>query len=239
MFVVNADLDGASPTDPGGETPATDPGALALNAEGALGGATATRDVSLNEAISEKICVTFLANGNIRQVASVKPGPGFEADCAAAGGEAFGPREALLGTVDTTGTDPVGIPLMWTDMTGASTPVSVTLQNGSTVEVNVTENPTVGATEEWSIHNFTEDAHPIHLHLVRFQVVNRESEGGIRDPELWEAGYKDTVIAYPGEITRVKATFDLAGLYVWHCHILEHEDNEMMRPYVVSPGVSP
>jgi len=41
------------------------------------------------------------------------------------------------------------------------------------------------------------------------------------------------VIAYPGEITRVKARFDFAGLYVWHCHILEHEDNEMMRPYVV------
>jgi FtsP/CotA-like multicopper oxidase with cupredoxin domain len=93
----------------------------------------------------------------------------------------------------------------------------------------------LGDTEEWSMYNFTEDAHPIHLHLVRFQVVNRESGGVIRNPEPWEAGYKDTVIAYPGEITRVKATFDIAGLYVWHCHILEHEDNEMMRPYVVSP----
>jgi len=44
---------------------------------------------------------------------------------------------------------------------------------------------------------------------------------------------KDTVIAYPGEITRVKATYDRAGRFVWHCHIVEHEDNEMMRPYLV------
>ena len=46
-------------------------------------------------------------------------------------------------------------------------------------------------------------------------------------------GYKDTVIAYPGQITRLKAKFDISGLYVWHCHIVEHEDNEMMRPYCV------
>jgi FtsP/CotA-like multicopper oxidase with cupredoxin domain len=237
-FVVNAALDGESSTDPNGATPATDPEDLVLNEEGPLGGASVQRNVSLNEAISEKICVIVQPNGNIRQVASVKPGPDFEADCAAAGGEPFGPREALLGIVDTTGPGPAGIPLMWTDMTDTSTPVSVTLNNNTMVEVNVTENPTVGDTEEWSIHNFTEDAHPIHLHLVRFQVVNRESGGVTRDPEPWETGYKDTVIAYPGEITRVKATFDIAGLYVWHCHILEHEDNEMMRPYVVSPAVS-
>ena len=60
-------------------------------------------------------------------------------------------------------------------MTGTSKPVSVTLQNGTTVEVNVTENPTLGDIEEWSIYNFTVDAHPIHLHLVRFQVVGREA----------------------------------------------------------------
>jgi FtsP/CotA-like multicopper oxidase with cupredoxin domain len=51
----------------------------------------------------------------------------------------------------------------------------------------------------------------------------------------WETGFKDTVIAYPGEITTVKAKFDVGGLYVWHCHIVEHEDNEMMRPYFVGP----
>jgi FtsP/CotA-like multicopper oxidase with cupredoxin domain len=54
-------------------------------------------------------------------------------------------------------------------------------------------------------------------------------------PEPWEAGWKETVIANPGEITRIISKFDIAGLYVWHCHILEHEDNEMMRPYIVRP----
>jgi FtsP/CotA-like multicopper oxidase with cupredoxin domain len=128
---------------------------------------------------------------------------------------------------------------MWTDMTGTSTPVSVSLQNGTQVEVNVTENPTLGAVEEWSLYNFTEDAHPIHLHLVRFQVIGRTLLDGTPGPNVsvqpWETGYKDTVVAFPGEITTVRAAFDIAGLYVWHCHILEHEDNEMMRPYVVSP----
>ena len=106
--------------------------------------------------------------------------------------------------------------------------------------INVTENPTVGATETWEIYNFTADAHPIHLHLVRFAVVGRSLMDGTPsahgNPQPWESGYKDTVIAYPDEITRVKALFDIPGLYVWHCHIVEHEDNEMMRPYVVSPA---
>jgi FtsP/CotA-like multicopper oxidase with cupredoxin domain len=105
-----------------------------------------------------------------------------------------------------------------------------------------------GDTEVWEIYNFTADAHPIHIHLVQFQVVDRQAlatdaEGmatqpailvGLpRPPEVWETGFKDTVIAYPGEVTRVRATFPLNGLFVWHCHILEHEDNEMMRPYCV------
>ena len=71
-----------------------------------------------------------------------------------------------------------------------------------------------------------------------FHVINREridGRGRPRPPESWETGYKDTVIAYPGEVTRVKAKFDLPGLYAWHCHIVEHEDNEMMRPYRVGP----
>jgi FtsP/CotA-like multicopper oxidase with cupredoxin domain len=63
--------------------------------------------------------------------------------------------------------------------------------------------------------------------------------GPVRPPERWETGLKDTVIAYPGEITRVRATFDLPGLYVWHCHIVEHEDNEMMRPLFVGQGPPP
>jgi FtsP/CotA-like multicopper oxidase with cupredoxin domain len=240
-FKVNAALNGTSPTDPTGAMPASDPASLVLNAEGALSDPIAeVRNVSLNEAISEKVCATILPNGNIKWIASVLPGPNFETACAAAGGEPFGPREALLGTVNDAGTaDSTGNPLMWTDMTGASTPVQVTLQNGSTVNVNVTENPIAGDTEEWNIYNFTEDAHPIHLHLVRFMVVGRADVGGSPNNdgtgvEPWESGFKDTVISYPGQITTVKAKFDIPGLYVWHCHILEHEDNEMMRPYVVS-----
>jgi len=234
-FKVNSALLGASPTDPGGATPATDPANLALNAEPASTAAiAATRQVSLNEAESEQVCV--LADAVTEEYLV----PIKAVDCLATVPPSgtivvpFGPTEALLGTLASDGT---GIPLKWTDTSGFSTPVPVIMADGVTVKmVNVTENPIVGDTEVWEIHNFTADAHPIHLHLVRFAVVNREdADGNIRPPEPWETGYKDTVISYPGEITRVKATFDLPGLYVWHCHIVEHEDNEMMRPYVVSP----
>jgi FtsP/CotA-like multicopper oxidase with cupredoxin domain len=102
----------------------------------------------------------------------------------------------------------------------------------------ITENPALGSTEIWEIYNFTEDAHPIHIHEVQFQVVNRQPfHGNARPPEDWEKGFKDVVIAYPEEVTRIKASFDLPGLYVWHCHILEHEDNEMMRPYFIGPNL--
>ena len=119
------------------------------------------------------------------------------------------------------------------------------MADGVTVRaINVTENPIVGDTEMWEIYNFTEDAHPIHLHLVRFEVIERRLIGSppgaggsflSASQQPWEVGYKDTVISYPGEITVIKAKYDVPGLYVWHCHIVEHEDNEMMRPYVVSP----
>jgi bilirubin oxidase len=171
-----------------------------------------TRKLSLNEEESQMVCVREKNNGTVQQLKQVMPGPDFEADCVAAGGFVFGPTSALLGTLDGDGN---GVPLLWADA--------------------ITENPDLNATETWEIYNFTADAHPIHLHLVRFEVVDRQVIGGaVRPPEPWETGYKDTVISYPGEITRVKAKFDLAGLYVWHCHIVEHEDNEMMRPYVVS-----
>ena len=81
----------------------------------------------------------------------------------------------------------------------------------------ITENPAMKSTEIWEIHNFTEDAHPIHLHLVEFEVIGREAaDGTVRGPEVWESGTKDTVISYPGEITRVKAKFDIPGRFVWH-----------------------
>jgi bilirubin oxidase len=122
-----------------------------------------------------------------------------------------GPIAALLGTVNPDGT---GTPLGWDDP--------------------ITENPAVGAVEVWEMHNFTEDAHPIHIHEVLFEVVDRAPFGGDPErPEPWETGLKDTVIAYPGQVTRVRAHFDRVGLFVWHCHLVEHEDNEMMRPYRV------
>ena len=115
----------------------------------------------------------------------------------------------------------------------------------------VTENPDVGATEVWEFYNFTADAHPMHIHEVLFQVVNRQDLelvpasgevaqpvnpiGDPHPPEVWENGWKDTVIAYPGQVTRVRMKFDVPGQYVWHCHIVEHEDNEMMRPYRIGP----
>jgi FtsP/CotA-like multicopper oxidase with cupredoxin domain len=132
--------------------------------------------------------------------------------CDPSGEEEFGPTAALLGTLDEDGE---GQPLLWSDL--------------------ITENSALGAIETWEMHNFTEDAHPIHIHQVKFEVVNREADGIVRGPEPWESGFKDTVIAYPGEITRVKARYDLPGFYVWHCHIVEHEDNEMMRPLHVGP----
>jgi spore coat protein A, manganese oxidase len=131
-------------------------------------------------------------------------------DCAQ--GEPFGPVEADLGTLNADGT---GNLLGWDEP--------------------ITETPARGAIEVWEIYNFTADAHPIHIHEVTFEVVGRQAIGDAvpRPRESWEAGRKDTVIAYPNEITRVKARFDRPGLFVWHCHILEHEDNEMMRPYRV------
>ncbi|MHC1745458.1 MAG: multicopper oxidase family protein [Syntrophobacteraceae bacterium] len=182
-----------------------------------------------------------------------------------------------------------------------------------------TEKPAVGDTEIWEIINISADAHPIHIHLIQFQILNRQpfnakgyqaayglpvpgegppfdyltpnTDGAIggnpavgpflsskkpKPPEPYEKGWKDTAIMMPGEVTRVAVRwapqdaptvvtagavpctpnvfdatppcipsagnnlfdFDPTTLvngvgYVWHCHILEHEDNEMMRPYVV------
>jgi FtsP/CotA-like multicopper oxidase with cupredoxin domain len=127
-----------------------------------------------------------------------------------------------------------------------------------------TEKPILGETEYWDIYNFTGDAHPVHLHLVNFQVMGRRSitfasdDGDPGQPVLQhngtfgvaptvtdvvtggvvplgpEDGYaenapRDMVTALPEQVTRVKVTFDKSGRYVWHCHILSHEDHEMMR----------
>ena len=241
QFVVDSSMTGASPTDPNGATPATAIADLVLHPEAAPPAPTATRQVSLNELESDQVCVEYDEDGSIQQIPLDLSTQSFEDACAAAGGVPYGPRMALLGKVDLTDpNNPTAVPLRWTDSTGVSTPADVTMGDGSIVPVKVTENPKVGDTEDWQIYNFTEDAHPIHLHLVRFKVMGRTNMDGTPgthgDIQPWEAGYKDMVIAYPGEITTVRATFDIPGLYVWHCHILEHEDNEMMRPYVVSPA---
>ncbi len=247
-FVINPALLGASPSDPTGMAPATAPWNLALPAEGRLGPPTnaTPRQVSLNEEMSGLVCVSVSPQGAITYIPGVVSDPldpmVFMNNCTAAGGVPFGPKAALLGTV---GTDPVtgapvGIPLTWDDMSGTSTPAMVALQSGTVKMVNVTEAPVQNSTEEWDIYNFTVDGHPIHLHLVRFEVVARAPFGTVPVAGVGvlpgEKGFKDTVIAYPGQITRIKARFDIPGLYVWHCHIVEHEDNEMMRPYVVTPA---
>src|SRR5580698_9049095 len=122
----------------------------------------------------------------------------------------------------------------------------------------ITEDPKAGSMEIWSFANTTGDVHPMHIHLVQFQVLNRQTfdvknymqtgklvfTGIPMPPESNERpAWKDTVKTYSGYVTRVIARFDLpAGTqakpgeefrYVWHCHVLEHEDNEMMRPYKI------
>lgn len=112
----------------------------------------------------------------------------------------------------------------------------------------VTENPVLDSVEIWNLINTTDDAHPIHLHLVKFQILDRRSfsvadywvkneikyTAPAMPPEPGEAGWKDTVRADPGMVTRIIIRFEgFTGRYVWHCHILEHEDNEMMRPFDV------
>ena len=236
QFVVNSALLGQSPTDPvllDGVTPnlsaATDPFRLVPSAEPAgppVTAGLAPRTLSLNEEESGSVCVEVAPDGSISWVPLVSPlslEPGTGLPCYDPGlgvvGVPMAPKAALLGTFDpSTG---ISTPLLWSQA--------------------ITEKPNQGDTEMWELYNLTVDGHPMHLHLVRFEVINRElldlatnlPNGSIRPPEPWEMGFKDTVIAYPGEVTRLKATFDIAGLYVWHCHIVEHEDNEMMRPFEV------
>ena len=214
---------------------------------------------------------------------------------------AAGPREILVNNTKLSGYRAPGVPV----------PGSVL------VNVNyATELPQRGSTEIWEIVNLTADAHPMHLHLVQFQLINRQDFnvsaynkaygavflggvspidgltylpgvyipgygpplvytttaklGGNPDAALYlqnkptaalphESGWKDTVIMYPGQVSRIAVRWaptdhPVTGLgapvpgveaypfdstsgpgYVWHCHIIDHEDNEMMRPYAVTP----
>ena len=112
-------------------------------------------------------------------------------------------------------------------------------------EKPITETPYNGTTEIWEIYNPTPDTHPIHLHLVTFQILNRATftgdpngpdlvVGPPQPPEPSEMGWKDTVRANPGEVTRIISRFGpFKGVFPWHCHILEHEDHDMMRTFEV------
>ena len=129
-------------------------------------------------------------------------------------------------------------------------------------------NPAAGTVEDWVYINMTADTHPMHTHLVTFQVVGRTpfdvaayqaaapgagpngvpggfdptpfATGPMLPPDPTERGFKDTVKVNPGSFTRIRAKFDLPmGVsapqkYVHHCHIVEHEDNDMMRPFTVT-----
>ncbi len=125
------------------------------------------------------------------------------------------------------------------------------LLNATRWHAPVTEKPALGTVEIWNLVNLTEDTHPIHLHLVRFQILDRQAFdtdgymtfgkmnriGKPVPPEPGEEGWKDTVQAHPGMITRIIVRFEgYAGRYVWHCHLLEHAANEMMRPFEVVPA---
>ena len=169
-------------------------------------------------------------------------------------------------------------------MSAGGDPVMVLL-NGQKWGADISELPVLNSTEEWVIVNPTEDTHPIHLHLVQFQLVYRQAlndsegyfnewvdlqevagppwpdnhtvieldysewlDGDLIMPTDNEKGWKDTIQAHPGQITVLRIRFapidpDYNPVYpfdategpgyVWHCHILDHEDNEMMRPFVV------
>jgi FtsP/CotA-like multicopper oxidase with cupredoxin domain len=163
------------------------------------------------------------------------------------GTDEFGRLQPLLGTAE-----PVQ------DVNG------VTVTGSLTWFQPITENPALDGTEIWEFYNATGDAHPVHVHLVHFEVIDREgftadaieqptlqhngtegvgfrldnivTDGNVRGPDPSEETRRDMVMALPGEVTRIKMTFDKPGRYVWHCHILSHEDHEMMRPYHVGPG---
>ncbi|MGB6828866.1 MAG: multicopper oxidase domain-containing protein, partial [Terracidiphilus sp.] len=113
----------------------------------------------------------------------------------------------------------------------------------------VTETVTLGSIEQWRFINATDDSHPMHLHLVQFQILHRqgfdigafrngklELVGNPRPPEANEAGRKDTAVVNPRDVLTILVRFEgYTGRYVFHCHMLEHEDNDMMRPYEVIP----
>ena len=208
--------------------------------------------------------------GNANPVSRVRKVALFE------GKDEFGRLQPLLGTAEPA-SDYLGNPINWPATPEyAAAGLTGQMQGAIAWHSPTTENPALGATEIWEIYNATGDAHPVHLHLVNFQVgtgdvatygparqqftanvvsqkvVQHNGPQGdgfrLENIQLGGAvnigpgeGYvenapKDMVTALPGQVTRIKATFDKPGRYVWHCHILSHEDHEMMRVLHVGPG---
>ena len=205
------------------------------------------------------------------------------------GMDEFGRLQPLLGTAEPA-TDYLGNPIDWPNTPDYRDAGLVGQMEGSIAwNSPTTENPNLGDTEEWEVWNATGDAHPVHLHLVHFEILGRQEilwdshtteDDRLIPNDLYGAPYgdgtylveqpvvqhngllgdgfkimnkaygpvvpqpaeyvenapKDMVTALPGQITRIKMTFDKPGRYVWHCHILSHEDHEMMRVLHVGPG---
>jgi FtsP/CotA-like multicopper oxidase with cupredoxin domain len=216
------------------------------------------------------------------------------------GMDEFGRLQPLLGTAEPA-TDFAGNSINWPATPqyqqavfpdGTPSPLVGQIEGSIAWHSPTTENPALDSTEEWEIWNMTGDAHPVHLHLVHFDILGRDEiawdsnvdEDGFipdgstpandgtylvpqptvqhnsvaSDPATYGNGFrivyptkgevvtkpdeyvenapKDMVTALPGQVTRIKAKFDKPGRYVWHCHILSHEDHEMMRVMHVGPG---
>ncbi|OIB56097.1 Bilirubin oxidase [Natrialba sp. SSL1] len=128
--------------------------------------------------------------------------------------------------------------------------------DGLAVDDPVTEEPTVGDTELWSFANLTDMSHPMHLHLVHFQLLGRQPLGeyqstedeidldALESPKAYEQGWNDVITVHPAEVVHILVHFgeyegvfnDQTGTYMWHCHMVEHEDYDMMRPFAVRPA---
>jgi FtsP/CotA-like multicopper oxidase with cupredoxin domain len=206
------------------------------------------------------------------------------------GTDEYGRLQPLLGTAEPA-TDYLRNPINWPDTPAYADAGLVGQMEGAIAwHSPTTENPKLGDTEMWEVFNVTGDSHPVHLHLVHFEVVGRKAikwdsnadeDGFIPDVSVpagdgtylveqpvvqhngtlgngfkvvnatYEGDYinpgeeyvdatspKDMVTARPGEVTFIKAKFDKPGRYVWHCHILSHEDHEMMRVMYVGGGTA-
>ncbi len=247
--------------------------------------------------------------------AGLRSSPIVRLDPAVSGKAADVKRQLVLKEVEGDG-GPLEVLLnnaKWSGIREGSNPAQALPGSVANHGVYSSENPRVGSTEIWEITNLTEDAHPIHLHLIQFQIINRQSldsdsynltweaafpggtyggiayapgtaipgfgpprsyntlntagaiggnpditpflQGSVIAPDPNEKGWKDTIKVYPHMVTRIVARWAPQGTsvggvsagtnlfafdpttgpgYVWHCHILDHEDNEMMRPYLVA-----